>query len=452
MTKQELKVELFENESLNQKLKSKCGELAESVAATEEQVIAEYKKSFKQLEKTMPETDEQTLAENAWNQTVSKYSKSSAGSSFVGIILGMDRASDMVANLRSDKIDLWESKGQDALKSGDLQLIKKEGSDKFRKLKFHKGKDELVSKEIEELPEEAEQVASDKWVVPIRTEARWDGDDAVGTPIPKNDYMRNVFGICRPKDKTDQEYKPFMMRISGDLAESGDIPTQTPVKFNGYMKDQVVNRDGLEEKQMNHSQGTEFEVLEGDLDIDLERFMETSLDPYLRDVPGLDEFVDEQPQQGSYNHMVIAKGRVQNMRLEPNQNGNRGFVLQKSGGFSVPGQEENGLNSVYCVVPEHVDINFGEGSYAYVVGTSFRGDPPEDSNEETGDPLVMVRGLFVPDDKKLPMPSETEDVTEDDIDLGSSDDSSEEESDDSKGEFADDIGDDFEEDLDDNEW
>lgn len=447
-------IEVFDNDELNKKLTENLKKYEDEVAASFDELLDEFTKSYKQLSQAQPDTPENKVAENTWNQLLAKYSKQSSGDKFEGYFFGVQRVRDWMeigTDSRQAKIDMWNEKGQDALKSGDLHLIKQTDSGDYVRLKFDQQKNELLRNEdIDEIPDEAEQVASNKWVIPIRTEARWDGDEQLGKPLPKHSYFRNIFGVARPKG-SDKPFRPVSMTVSGDDANNLDFPTFKPVEFSAFVSDDSEEREGIKEKQLNFARGTDIKELDEDkFDIDLEGFIEEHLQQYLNTVPELDEFVDTLG-DNDYNKIVITKGRIDNMRLQPNDNGNKGFVLNKNSGFSMPEYGDDGeLDSVYCVVREDIDLEFGEGSYGYVVGTTFRGDPQEDSDRDKGDPVVMARGVFVPEDSKIPKPDDVEDVDEGDINLGSSseDDNNEDQEESTEEDPFSDAGEDFGDDED----
>lgn len=445
-----MEIDIFEDDSLNKKLAKSIEENKDQFPVDEEEFVKRLKKAYQTHKEAASENvPEARIAQNAWNKVKTSFQGgSSGGQVFEGILLASDEPNDMNKNTREEKKQKYKDEGQEALKSGDIHLIKQEGEDQYMKMVFDRTEQELNRTELskDEIPEEAMQVASDAWIVPIRTEERWNGDPQVGEPIPENNYLRTVFGIAVPQGEDDDaEMKPFAMSMSGSEKPLMDLPFNKLVRFEATKKDQEKSREGVTEHQLTFT-GENFEEVEGE-DPDIRGVIENKMSQYLIEIPELDEF---ERNHDDWNDYAIIKAVVSNINLDQSDGGSRSIVIEEETPFGAPlNDEEDTQKSVYCVLADHVDVDFGEGSTVYVSGSTFR--PPSDDGE-VNDPMMTARGLYVPEDMKMKPSDEVEDVDEEDISFGDESESSEEtNSSDDEEEFSDE-GVDFDVDNSDDEW
>jgi hypothetical protein len=444
-----MEIDIFDDDSLNKKLAKSIEENKDQFPIDEEEFVKRLTKAYQtHKEAASEDVPEARIAQNAWNKVKTSFrGGSSGGKTFEGILLAADEPNDMNKNVREEKKKKYQDEGQEALKSGDIHLIKQEGQDHYIKMVFDRSKEELNRTELskDEIPEEAMQVASDAWVVPIRTEERYQGDDQVGEPIPENNYLRTVFGIAVPQgNDEDAEMKPFAMSMSGNKKPLMDLPFNKLVRFEASKKDQEKSREGVTEHQLNFT-GDQFEEVEGE-DPDIRGVIENKMSQYLLEIPELDEF---ERNYDDWNDYAIIKAVVSNINLDQSDGGNRSVVIEEETPFGAPlNDDEDTQKSVYCILADHVDVDFGEGSTVYVMGSAFR--PPSDDGE-VSDPMMTARGLYVPEDTKMKPSDEVEDVSEDDISFGDDGNETEDTGSDEDEEFSDE-GVEFDVDDSNDEW
>jgi len=168
-----------------------------------------------------------------------------------------------------------------------------------------------------------------------------------GLPLEGHDYRRTIVGIATKEG--EENYRLFKMRLYREVAQTLDVPLNSPVQFRAIYKE-----GGEQQMTLNCSTATRFTPVEREIDVETILKEKKLLTP-----------LAEVEQWYQFNKTVrqaicITEGSVYRMRLEPNPNNGRRSV-------TITEPEEPELLYT-CSVPEHIPINFGEDSRVIVAG------------------------------------------------------------------------------------
>lgn len=335
---------------------------SEKLSIPIEQIQKEFDKTYAEEEKENSEASVNEKISRALKKLYLQYKKqiNSPAEGFEGIIVGAEEPMDVIAKKRREAVELFNQNPQYAVQQG---ITDEEGN-----------------------PLDTIEVFSTGRVNPN-----------YGKPLPEKSLMRKIYGIC--VKKSEGKPKPFQMTQNGTICEK-EVPLMKPISFMAIEK--TTNDSGF--TILNASSFTDFkeiEQLEGNPDI--KDLIKNFFSPI--QVSELEEYHEKNLE--NYNRFVCVEGDVVMLSLEPTSIGSR--IMQ------IENTEENldlDAKPVTCWVPQHVNIDFGEGSKVYIFGRTnqgFKKDEQGNVTSEKGDITIGVAGIYPIEKFKLP---ETEQINE----------------------------------------
>lgn len=286
---------------------------------------------------------------------------------FEGIIIGAGDVIDMVARKRSQALREYDSDPQSAVMKG------------------------LVNEQGEPLDT-------------IQTFRTGRANPNYGQPLPENSYQRTIFGVATKSNKEDDKPKVFVMNIRGDMANDIDIPMFEPVNFSAIDRTPDELKD--EKYILNASRMTRF-VKNANLNFPpIKDILNKVCQDYIADFKDLEEY--HKRNEDDYNRFVLISGGVSSLNLEGTEYGSRIMNLE-----DVENLEDFDMDGVTCWIPQHVKIDFAEGSKVVVIGkTNQRTKRDENGNEEKGDVSINVYGIYAVPEYKIELPEDVEEINE----------------------------------------
>jgi len=333
---------------------------SEKMAIPVETIQQDFNKAFMDLKQNHKLEDDkaQTMA---LKQIASAYKKQlrSPAEGFEGVVLGAEEPRDLVAKKRRDALELYRANPQEAVAQG---VTDDDGTPLDIIQFFSTGRE----------------------------------NPNYGKPLPEKSLIRRVFGVAMKP--TDQHPKMFEMVLNGDACEK-EIPIMKPVKFMAIEKSKKED----EAFKLNASTFTEFsEVAEITGNPKIEDLIKNFIPPIK--VSELEEYHEKNADD--FNRIVCVEGNVNFISLEPTMTGSR--ILQIE-------DDENTLDldtkPTTCWVPQHINMDFGEGSKVYVIGRTSQGflkDESGNMTSEKGDVTINTFGIYPVDEISVP---QTEDIS-----------------------------------------
>jgi hypothetical protein len=223
-----------------------------------------------------------------------------------------------------------------------------------------------------------------------------------GKLLPENSWIRTIHGIAL-KSSTEGEPKFFTMTLNGDVAANDDIPMYTPVTFRAIDK----STEGATQLTLNASTYTRFDKSDKKLPSATELISQYCSDMIL-DISKLEEY--HKANKNDYNRLVIIRGDVSILALEPNSIGNRRLTLESENAF-----EDLDAIGTTCWIPEHINLDFAENSKVIVIGSTSQGFKYENGakTEELGDVMINAYGVHAIPEYKVQI--DVEEITEESI-------------------------------------
>lgn len=312
----------------------------------------------------MSETEQNTRALQILAIEFKKQLRSPAVA-FEGMVFAASDKFDMVRKLRKTATDAYEINPQDAIATG---LTDGDG-------------------------------------VPIDPRPTWSTgreNPGFGKPLPEHSWKRTIYGIALKT--SDEEAKPkfFTLNLNGDVAKNDDIPMFTSVKFRAI--DKSTDEDTY---TMNASMYTKFE--EADLDLPApSELVSQFCDNLIVDISDLPAY--HETNKADYNRMVIIKGDVSTLALEPTSTGNRRLVIESENAL-----EDLDAIGTTCWIPPHINIDFAENSKVIVIGSTSQGFRYENGQktEELGDVMINTFGVYAIPEYKVSV--EVEEIVEENV-------------------------------------
>jgi hypothetical protein len=223
-----------------------------------------------------------------------------------------------------------------------------------------------------------------------------------GKPFPEHSWIRTVYGIAL-KSSEQGEPKFFTMTLNGDVAANDNISMYTPVKFRAIDK----SSEGDAQYALNASMYTKFENADLSLPKPMDLISKFCNNMTL-DMNKLDEY--HATNKTNYNRMVIIKGNVSTLHLEPNSIGNKKMIIESENSF-----EDLDAIGTTCWIPAHINLDFAEKSKVIVIGSTSQGFKYENGQktEELGDVMINTYGVYAIPEYKVSV--EVEELTEDNV-------------------------------------
>lgn len=333
---------------------------AEKLSISEESIKKDFSKLVedeKEIHKEYSEDDQKTRALQRLAMIFKKQLRSPAVG-FEGCIIAIGDSIDTVARIKREASQLFKSNPQQAIEKG---ITDDEGT-------------------------------------PLDTRKEWSTgtpNRGFGKPLPEHNWLRTIYGVAL-KTGIAGEPKFFTINLSGEAAKNEELKTFTPVRFRAI--DRTAPENVEKQYTLNSSMFTKFEE---DKDIKLPTTIELLTKfcgNMMVDMSNLEEYHNRM--KNDYNRLVIIKGDVSTLILEPTSVGSRRIVLEDE----TKVLEDLEAQGITCWVPERIDLDFGEQSKVIVLGRTGQGfklDEQRNPTEEPGDVTINVFGLYALPEYKI---------------------------------------------------
>ncbi len=218
-------------------------------------------------------------------------------------------------------------------------------------------------------------------------------------PLPEHNWIRTVFGIAKLSNE-DTSPQFFRLNMNGAVAECDNIPLFIPIKFRAINKTDIV----AEELTFNSSTFTKFNPIKTDMGSIIDLITKFA-NKYALEINQLDDF--HQNNKTDFNRLVLIKGDISTLIMEPTSNGTRRMILESESAI-----EDLDAIGLTCWVPKHINIDFAENSKVIVLASTSQGKKYVDGvqTEELGDISLNVFGLYAIPEYKILI--DVEEITE----------------------------------------
>jgi hypothetical protein len=129
---------------------------------------------------------------------------------------------------------------------------------------------------------------------------------------------------------------------------------------------------------------------------------------YALDMNQLEQF--HEANKTNFNRLVLVKGDVSTLVMEPTANGSRRMILESEDAF-----EDLDARGTTCWIPAHINLDFAEDSKVIVLASTAQGKKFVDGQqtEELGDVSLNVFGAYAIPEYKIAV--EVEEITDENI-------------------------------------
>lgn len=375
-------------------IEKQLSEIAKKLNKEEKDVLAEYKQLQKEFKANMPETDETTIKTWAFNKLIASFRKSlnTGGKSDIKncIVFGVRDAIDMVAKRRQEHITHYQADPDKAVKMG---ICNENGEPLFWDT-------EAV------LEKKQDWQLKQNYVEDENGPHNVNGVRYIGKPMPKNDYMKKIYGIVLTETKDGVEPKRFEMTLRGKNALK-DVKQFVLCKMNVYVAENKTTNDTDVYYDAGEFNQTECKEVS---DEKLVGAFKSLYSKHIININEMGQYADNN--QGNYDAFGILRVTVASIRAEPLANGTRMIGVQDE---SLEIFNDDGeLNPpVGVFLPPHIKINFNEGSDVYLFGKVNKNDKGVSVNAHG----IFTPSLFrVSEAPEKVMPDVTDDDDDDDGD------------------------------------
>ena len=220
----------------------------------------------------------------------------------------------------------------------------------------------------------------------------------VGKPLPKNSWLRTIYGVGRPilKGKTTVP-QVFILSVNNEAAITiaSQIPTMKPVKFKAIDKTSTDDAKAGQYKA-NASVFTKFKESPIEGFPNIETVLREFSAGHYKELGELETYTDESAEDPS--RWVVTEGCVKLVFPQPNE---------KTGNMRLTITDESimfaGQSVVTVWIPQNrgIVLDFGPESRVFVVGRANRGKKLDEvtrqKTEEPGDVMLNAFGLYAPE-------------------------------------------------------
>jgi len=324
---------------------------SEKLSMTEDDITKEYNKLLEEEKLIHPTVGEEDSKVRALQRLATIYKKQlrSPAIGFEGMIIGIGDTVDTVARIRAEAIKQFKENPEQTIANG---ITNEEG-------------------------------------IPLDARREWSEgrpNRQYGKPLPEHSYLRSIFGVALKKN-IENSVKFFILNLSGEAAKDDSIPIFKPVAFRAI--DRTPPELGEQEYKLNSSMFTKFEVDETINVPQLEELIKVYCEKSTVNLTELSDYHDVN--EKDYSRLVIIKGDVSTLILEPTSIGSRRLIIDDQENLDI---ESSGVT---CWVPERINIDFAEQSKVIVIGRTSRGKKFGEQGqptEEPGDVMINVFGLY----------------------------------------------------------
>ena len=325
---------------------------------------------------------------------------------FAGIVIAEGRKRDNFDKFISLVLDIYKSDPQVAEDTGYVKIFN--NIDELRN-EFPEIEKKLTDKYF----------VDDKIVIPIgkkdinlsfgeKTFKRknWYNGRYENKPIIGTAYMKSLTIIAKTDD---EQYKVYDMVLNDEQCE---LPTHSGKYVEFY-----ANVSPSDKRKLNTASHTNFKPIENVV-FKIEE-AENALKDILLPFDNVLEYVNNRKESEKYKVKatwarvsdMAATERSSYMNLIADKEDSVDDMLNL---FDDKGEFKD--TSMYCIIPDHVHVEFGEGSKILVFGTPRYGSSYENGSyiEDKTKASMWVSGIFVPEEEKV-APVESVNVSEQEI-------------------------------------
>ena len=311
----------------------------------------------------------------------------------LGFFVSMDEARDMMAIQRDRVVNEYRRDSETTFNLGKVAVITSSG-DGYEMRRMHLG--EEVSGQIENLPDNHIEVDTGTYLVPVDYTEKYGARDNAnfGKPLAKEEFRRSGVFI----GEVDGNLGKFYFNYKGEHSKTFNPKTFEFVHFTCILNSNDATRiHGATDKTMlslcynaDLAEDDEKRVDITTLNVQ-DEIMQRSEDNY-SPLVDLERYHQTVASKTYNDRFVFTDGTVSSVNMTPTSNGNRIVNLTDLNADFDYGEEFN--NGTTCWVPSHIEIDFGIGSQAIIVGRTSQGT---DENGNLRPVSINVTGLYVTD-------------------------------------------------------
>lgn len=214
-----------------------------------------------------------------------------------------------------------------------------------------------------------------------------------GVPLKDLDYMNkavmSVYGVVRKKDTED--LRPFKLTLF-------DEQVKLKIPLLQYVKFRANDRTGEDSEiyELSYSTATKFQVQpefpeELQLHALLNKFDAVELED-------LEAWHDQH--ENDMDAIVVTRGMVGSINLDTPEDKPYSFTLDTLDDDEDIVDEDGEIpDATYVQVPRYVNMDFAEGSIAFVIGRTWRGW--DNQNNAPGNVSLTAYNVYVPEEYKV---------------------------------------------------
>lgn len=209
-----------------------------------------------------------------------------------------------------------------------------------------------------------------------------------GKPLPLHSWSRNLFFLLPVGDSGEKRFG--ILGFNGSLA----VNTLQGVEVMKKVKFAASNRSKKDSNEytLYATSMTKFETL-GEVSENLRDDLKENAGQRCLELDEVEQYYYEHKKQ--FDKTIIVEADIMSLNLEPNASGNRIISITSPALEATDEDEEDKKESITCIVPSHIKLNFGEGSKVIIVGSPFGiANDSDDDSEKKETIMIGVVGIY----------------------------------------------------------